>query len=138
MTWSKRTSASVQPKVKLKTSTPAPTNSIAYYSKKRKAPESLRGILLCEMTVGLCKRQFERQFKRHTGVAPVRYFLSLRLALAHKLLQQTDLSVSEVAAASGFRSFGHFSRVYKQQFGRPPSGDRCQALDAPVRRMPGR
>lgn len=89
-------------------------------------------------SVRLCKRQFERQFKRHTGLAPVRYFRSLRLGLAHKLLQQTELSVSEVAAASGFRSFEHFSRVYRQQFGRPPSGDRRQVLDAPVMRLPGR
>jgi AraC family carnitine catabolism transcriptional activator len=88
--------------------------------------------------VRLSKRHFERQFKRCTGMAPVRYFLSLRLELAHKLLQQTDITVSEVAAASGFRSFEHFSRVYKLQFGRPPSEDRCQSLDAPVMRMPVR
>jgi AraC family carnitine catabolism transcriptional activator len=88
--------------------------------------------------VRLSRRHFERQFKRCTGMAPVRYFLSLRLALAHQLLQQTDMAVSEVAAASGFRSFEHFSRIYKLQFGRAPSGDRRQSPDAPVMRMPER
>ena len=102
---------------------------------------SLAAPLTCTelaMAVRLSKRHFERQFKQCTGQAPVRYFRSLRLALAHKLLQQTEMTVSEVAAASGFRSFEHFSRVYRVQFGRPPSGDRRQSLDAPVMRMPGR
>ena len=85
-------------------------------------------------SVGLSKRQLERQFKIHTATAPGRYYVNLRVSTAHKLLQQTDLSVSQVAAATGFDSLEHFSRTYKTRFGRPPSLDRAQSWSAPVMR----
>lgn len=86
--------------------------------------------------VNLSKRQLERKFKQFTATSPVKYYISLRIAMAHKLLQQTELSVSQVAAATGFDSFEHFSRVYKAKFGCPPSVDRLQSWDAPVMRQP--
>lgn len=85
--------------------------------------------------VGLSKRQLERHFKRHTANSPIQYYLSLRVATAHKLLQQTDMSVTQVAAATGFDSLEHFSRVYKAMFGCPPSRDRSQSWEAPVMRQ---
>jgi AraC family transcriptional regulator, carnitine catabolism transcriptional activator len=86
--------------------------------------------------VSLSRRQLERKFKQFTAISPLRYYVSLRLSMAHKLLQQTELSVSQVAAATGFDSFEHFARVYKIKFGCPPSGDRLQSWDAPVMRQP--
>jgi AraC family carnitine catabolism transcriptional activator len=103
--------------------------------------QSLTTPLSCEeiaAAVGLSKRQLERHFKQYTASAPLQYYVSLRVATAHKLLQQTDLSVSQVAAASGFESPEHFSRVYKTRFGIPPSLDRRQALTAPVMRRAAR
>jgi AraC family carnitine catabolism transcriptional activator len=100
--------------------------------------ESVAAPLSCEelaAAVGLSKRQLERQFKQYTATAPLRYYVSLRLATAHKLLQQTELSVSQVAAATGFDSLEHFSRVYKTKFGCPPSRDRSQSWEAPVMRQ---
>jgi len=88
--------------------------------------------------VGLSRRQLERQFRQHTATAPLQYYMSLRVATAHKLLQQTELSVSQVAAATGFDSAEHFSRVYKARFGCPPSYDRSQSWEAPVMRQPAR
>ncbi|WP_396332106.1 GlxA family transcriptional regulator [Burkholderia anthina] len=101
--------------------------------------ESMAEPMSCELlaqAVGLSKRQLERQFKRHTATAPLQYYLSLRVATAHQLLQQTELSVSQVAAATGFESIEHFSRVYKSRFGCPPSRDRLQSWGAPVMRHP--
>jgi AraC family transcriptional regulator, carnitine catabolism transcriptional activator len=103
--------------------------------------QSLTTPLSCEeiaTAVGLSKRQLERHFKQYTASAPLQYYVSLRVATAHKLLQQTDLSVSQVAAASGFESLEHFSRVYKARFGIPPSMDRRQTLTAPVMRHAAR
>jgi AraC family carnitine catabolism transcriptional activator len=84
--------------------------------------------------VGLSRRQLERQFRHHMSIAPLKYYLNLRVSTAHKLLQQTDLSVSQVAAATGFDSLEHFSRIYKSKFGCPPSRDRSQSWQAPVMR----
>lgn len=85
--------------------------------------------------VGLSRRQFERQFKEQTGVSPHRYYVGIRVATAHRLLQQTDLSVSQIAVASGFECLEHFSRIYKSRFGCAPSRDRRQSWEAPVMRQ---
>src|SRR5699024_1153695 len=71
-------------------------------------------------------RQLERHFKRDTQMSPSQYYLHLRIARAHRLLQQTNLSISEVAAAAGFQSLAHFSRLYRQYYGCQPSKDRLQ------------
>lgn len=86
--------------------------------------------------VGLSHRQLCRLFKRHMGTTLMRGYIMIRLAKAHKLLQQTDLSVTEVAVCTGFSSLEHFSRVYRSVFARPPSTDRRQAISAPVYRAP--
>lgn len=94
-------------------------------------PLSCQRIASC---VGLSRRQLERQFRHHMSIAPLKYYLNLRVSTAHKLLQQTDMSVSQVAAATGFDSLEHFSRIYKSKFGCPPSRDRSQSWEAPVMR----
>ncbi|MEQ8666421.1 MAG: GlxA family transcriptional regulator [Rhodospirillales bacterium] len=77
-------------------------------------------------------RQLERNFIDTFGVTPKRYYLVLRLNHAHALLQQTDLSVTEIAVSAGFSSTEHFSRAYRAQFGETPSRDRRQVTWAPV------
>ena len=84
--------------------------------------------------IGISRRQLERQFNRYTSMPPLKYYINLRLARAHKLLQQTDLSVAQVAVSTGFLSLEHFSRVYRGKFGCPPSNDRMQSVQAPVMR----
>ncbi len=86
--------------------------------------------------VALSRRQLERQFMQHTGLTPLKYYLSLRLARAHNLLQQTRMSVAQVAASAGFGSLEHFSRAYRAKFGCAPGNDRSQSLSAPVMRQP--
>jgi AraC family carnitine catabolism transcriptional activator len=100
--------------------------------------ESITAPVSCESiaaSVGLSKRQLERKFKLATAMAPGRYYVNLRVSTAHQLLQQTGLTVSQVAVATGFDSLEHFSRMYKARFGRPPSRDRAQSWEAPVMRL---
>ncbi|WP_435106424.1 GlxA family transcriptional regulator [Arhodomonas sp. AD133] len=82
--------------------------------------------------LGVSVRQLERHFKAELDVPPIRYYIWLRVNRAHRLLQQTDLSVAEVAASAGFNSLEHFSRVYRHYFGCAPSADRLQTTEAPV------
>lgn len=72
----------------------------------------------------LSQRQLERMFRKHTGVTPVRYYINLRLNRARSLLTQTEMSVMEIAGASGFRNVEQFSRAYKALFKLAPSYDR--------------
>ncbi|MCF6224762.1 MAG: helix-turn-helix transcriptional regulator [Xanthomonadales bacterium] len=54
-------------------------------------------------------------------MSPVAYIRQSRMQVAARLLQQADMSVSEVAYATGFESISYFSRVFRQEFGTPPS-----------------
>ncbi len=73
---------------------------------------------------GLSTRQLERLFRRYLDRSPKRYYLELRLKKARSLLLQTDMSVINVALASGFSSPSHFSKCYRGFYGRTPYRER--------------
>ena len=74
--------------------------------------------------VSLSRRQLERLFQKYLGCAPTRYYLDLRLIKARQLLLQTGMSVVDVALACGFVSAPHFSKCYRDYFGKPPRDER--------------
>ena len=76
--------------------------------------------------VGLSHRQLDRIFARFVHKAPALYYRDIRLDRARGLITQTQLTVAEIAFASGFSSQVHFSRAYKDRFGLPPTKDRVQ------------
>ena len=78
-------------------------------------------------SVGLSARQLERLFGDKLGGTPRRYYLVLRLRHARQLLLQTDLSVLGAAMACGFVSASHFSKCYRQYFGKTPRDERREA-----------
>jgi transcriptional regulator GlxA family with amidase domain len=71
--------------------------------------------------IGISGRQMERLFGRYLNCSPKKYYVDLRLQKARKLLVQTDLSVTEIAFATGFNSPSHFSKIYHAQFSVSPS-----------------
>lgn len=82
-------------------------------------------------------RQLERRFKQTLGRTVHAEYRLVRVERAHQYLQQTGLSVTEVAALTGFSSAEYFSKVYRRAFATLPSTDRRQATDAPVFRRQG-
>ena len=70
--------------------------------------------------VGLSTRQLERLFLKYLKCTPSRYYLDMRLNRARTLLQQTCMSVTNVALATGFVSASHFSKSYRLHFGHAP------------------
>lgn len=74
--------------------------------------------------LGISVRQLERLFGRYFNTSPSRYYMELRMDRARHLLLQTEMSVSEIAVASGFQSVGHFTRIYRKFFGTTPSAQR--------------
>jgi transcriptional regulator GlxA family with amidase domain len=73
---------------------------------------------------GLSRRQIERLFRRNLGRSPARYYLEIRLDRARHLLIQSDAAIVEVAVACGFVSASHFSKCYRELYGRSPQQER--------------
>lgn len=61
-----------------------------------------------------------RMFKKSFGVSPVNYVISLRVAHARKLLESTDMTVSDIANDSGFGDSNFFSRTFRRHVGMSP------------------
>jgi AraC family transcriptional regulator of adaptative response / DNA-3-methyladenine glycosylase II len=82
--------------------------------------------------LGVGERHLRRLFRQHLGAAPVSVAQTRRVLLAKALIHQTDLSMAEVALASGFGSVRRFNETFQALYGRPPSalrrrGERLRA-----------
>jgi AraC family transcriptional regulator, exoenzyme S synthesis regulatory protein ExsA len=63
---------------------------------------------------------FKREFKRIFNIPPAQWLLQKRLDYAVVLLTNTEKSIADIAAESGFVSNAHFSRTFSQKFGVSP------------------
>ncbi|MCP3675777.1 MAG: GlxA family transcriptional regulator [Gammaproteobacteria bacterium] len=79
--------------------------------------------------VGISRRQLERLFNNHLDSTPTRYYLGLRLKNARRLLLQSELPIIEISLICGFSSAPHFSKCYRDLFGRSPSNERLLLLE---------
>lgn len=79
-------------------------------------------------SAGVSVRQMERLFRRYLGTSPKRHYQTLRLNRAKDLLVQSNLSITEIAMATGFAAVSHFSKCFRAQFGVSPYGSRTSAL----------
>lgn len=73
---------------------------------------------------GYSPHHLHRLFADTYGETPHEYLTRVRLAEARRLLETTDLSVTDVCLAVGFTSLGSFSSLFRRHVGRPPSSYR--------------
>jgi AraC family transcriptional regulator len=71
--------------------------------------------------VHLSPWHFTHLFKAQTGVSPKQYMVERKMRRAEELLDQSFLSVKEIAAGLGFGHQSHFSREFKKHCGTSPS-----------------
>ena len=81
---------------------------------------------------GMSTRQLERLFRRYLNRSPKRYYMETRLARARNLLMQTEMSIIEIALASGFSSPSHFSKCYRAFYGSTPYRERGTSASIPA------
>jgi AraC family transcriptional regulator len=70
--------------------------------------------------VNLSVCYFTRAFKQSVGVTPRHYLTCRRLERTMGLLSGTDMSLSDIAFATGFADQSHFSRCFRQHLGMSP------------------
>ena len=62
-----------------------------------------------------------RKCQKSIEMSPIAYLRLTRMRVAAQLLRQGDMSVSEVAYATGFESISYFSRVFRAEYKLTPS-----------------
>ncbi|MDN7857904.1 AraC family transcriptional regulator [Burkholderia cepacia] len=68
----------------------------------------------------LSRGYFIRAFSRTTGRTPHQWLLEQRVIRARQLIETTDMSLAEIAAACGFADQSHLNRVFARIVGHPP------------------
>lgn len=63
---------------------------------------------------------FARLFKKITGSTPHNYLAGIRSTRAQRLLAESDLSITEIAARVGYLSASHFTKAFRQATGTTP------------------
>ena len=69
----------------------------------------------------LSRYHFSRVFKARTGTGFIGHVTELRLENASTLLLTTDMSVTSICHAVGYRDLSHFERVFRKRYGVTPS-----------------
>ncbi|WP_083794604.1 helix-turn-helix domain-containing protein [Leadbetterella byssophila] len=69
---------------------------------------------------------FKRDFQAIYNMAPSQWIRNKRLDKAKEVLENTSMAVSDICYTLGFENPAHFSRIFKEHFGYPPSNLRQQ------------
>ncbi len=70
--------------------------------------------------LGVTSRHLRRLFTQHLGASPLAVAHTQRLHFAKRLIDQTNLPMSHIAAASGFGSVRRFNDAFRKTYQRSP------------------
>jgi AraC-like DNA-binding protein len=71
--------------------------------------------------IGLSRTRLAERFRHFLEESPMAYLTKWRLKVGAEILQSTEESVAEVAAAVGYGSEAAFNRAFKREFAYPPA-----------------
>jgi AraC family transcriptional regulator, regulatory protein of adaptative response / DNA-3-methyladenine glycosylase II len=76
--------------------------------------------------IGIGARHLHRLFMKHVGASPIAVAQTRRLHFAKRLLDDTDLPITQIALAAGFGSLRRFNYTFQQTYRRSPRDLRRQ------------
>lgn len=82
--------------------------------------------------LGIGARHLTRLFARHLGASPLQMAKTARVQRAKRLLDETDLPMTEIALRAGFGSLRRFNSAFAEVYRRPPSEIRRRRRSEPV------
>jgi len=83
---------------------------------------ALRGVA---RAVSMSYFHFSRAFKQSMGMTATNYIAERRIERAKKMLEETELPISEIALRSGFSSQSHFTTAFRRLAGATPKAFRA-------------
>lgn len=84
------------------------------------------GLAEIAASTGLTRMHFAAQFRASTGLRPHEYLVRRRIERAQELLASSDLPLSDIALAVGFKAQAHFTTVFARVAGATPNAWRRQ------------
>jgi AraC-like DNA-binding protein len=69
--------------------------------------------------LGIGARHLSRLFKKHVGASPSQVAQTARVQRAKRMIDNTDLAMTEIALAAGFGSLRRFNTVFAAVYKRP-------------------
>lgn len=73
---------------------------------------------------GMSKNQFLRKFRLEFDTSPIQYLLELRMKRACILLEESDLTIDQIAVSTGFYDSNYFIKLYRKRFNDSPGKNR--------------
>ena len=70
--------------------------------------------------VGVGARHLDRLFLQHVGASPLAVAQTRRLHFAKRLIDESDLPMTQIALAAGFGSLRRFNDAFRKAYVRPP------------------
>ena len=83
--------------------------------------------------VGVGARHLDRLFLQHVGASPLAVAHTRRLHFAKRLIDESDLPMTEIALAAGFGSLRRFNDAFQKAYRRPPRELRRERREPPSR-----
>ena len=99
------------------------TGKVIHLISKKYMEPDLSVEMICDC-LGKSRSYLSRMFKENTGMNLLDYLHTTRLTEAKKLLNETDLGISEIAAKVGYYSGWTLARVFKRYEGITPTAYR--------------
>ena len=65
---------------------------------------------------GMSQRNFTRRFRKATNTNPIKYLKNQRLNESKELLQNSNLSINEIAYRVGYIDASYFTKIFKESF----------------------
>lgn len=108
----------------------ARTSSVILKAKKYIEENYSKDISLDDVSriVDISPYYFSKLFKEETGENFIEYLTNVRLENAKKLLKNSDVSIKNICADTGYSDPNYFSRIFKKQMGITPSEYRERIL----------
>ncbi|MDZ4096348.1 MAG: GlxA family transcriptional regulator [Paracoccaceae bacterium] len=108
---------------------PRVASAIARMEQRLDTPETVDRVA---RALGLSPRRLEALFAANIGLTPGAYALTLRLAAARRMINDTCHPLAEIALRCGFSSASTLSRAFRRHFGHAPSALRARVSPFPL------